>query len=344
MHFTKVSHERIRLRLGIFSIGHDETMAVVIQRHWRRCQSIRHAAANVQLRESRCRCCVCHDETASVVLCENGHPTCTGCDACIEDQACPVCRQPREPTPDATVEFVGRVHGLRFRCATCNVSVHCRDVEFHRAWCARHQFECPVDGCHALTSDVHRHVVRTHPTILPSRAHTLLVGRFCSDAVLLVDDVVVVLSFHTDRSGSVSDLLSGSLNLYMRAFYPGPDARPLTALVSQKRVADVRAGTALETFRVDVVSPVLASRERLFHSAYVPHVVPRCVMNHGVAMGTPPLELKTPVVDLIRYGVHDAPVTTRPERRRPVHGIPVAIVEILFDRAARGSIGDAYEV
>lgn len=175
-----------------------------------------------------------------------------------------------------------------------------------------------------------------------SRRHTLLVSRFSSNAVFMVDDIVVVATFNTDRTNGVSELLSGHMNLHMRAYYPDPDAAPLNAVVHQKRVLDVHRGTALETFHIGVVPPVLASRERLVVSTYVPHIIPRCLMNKGMQVGTPPLSVANGLDDLRRMGVCDLPFQSSRIRPAAHNGMPVALVELCFDRLRDERIGEAY--
>lgn len=320
-------------------------MAVVIQRHWRKRQSIAFSAACATIRETRCRCCVCHDETTSVVLCPNGHPTCTGCDASIDDQSCPICRDNRAITCDTTVEYVARTLNMRFRCALCNHVVSSDDVEFHRGWCPAHEFECPCDGCNVVSRDMSKHIKESHGSLPRSNKHLLLVCRFSSNIVFMVDDIVVVASFNTERNGGMSELLSGHMNLHMRAYYPNPNVSPLNATVKQKRIVDVQNDTALETFHVGVVPPVLASRERIVVSTYVPHIVPRCILNKAIPLGNPPLRIVNGMDDLRRHCVYDIPLYTNP-RRNNMHsnGMPVAIVELSFDRMHGERIGEVYSI
>ncbi len=183
----------------------------------------------------------------------------------------------------------------------------------------------------------------SHAALPRSNKHTFLVCRYSSNAVFMVDDIVVVASFNTDRNG-VSELLRGHMNLHIRAYYPNPDVPPLNVTVDQKRIVDVRNGTALETFHLGLVSPVLASRERLVVSTYVPHIVPRCVLNTSVPLGSPPFRIENGMEDLRRHGVHDVPLHTTPMRRFQSNGIPVAIVELTFYRVRGERIGEVYKI
>jgi len=280
--------------------------------------------------------------------------------------------------PDATVDILASTFALRMRCSECNQSVPASRIEFHRAWCCKHAFECPVNGCrqtHTAT-DMERHVIACHSSSLldpsppPTRAataatavtavtaatavtavtaataatYTLLVSRFAPEVVVVVHDVVVVVSVNAFQVGEVPTV--GHLNLHMRAYYPSPEAPPVTATVSQFRVNDYACDTPLEIFNVGIVPPVIASRENMTVTPYIPHITPRCVMaaENVLTPSSASIYAIHGVDDLHRYGVRDIPVIMRPTRRAEVHGIPVAIVRLHFERhASHACVGTVYD-
>jgi len=151
------------------------------------------------------------------------------------------------------------------------------------------------------------------------------------------DDTVVVLTCTPEQYASHTALC-------MRAYYASPNAPPLLATVTQRRVVDVWAHTFLERFHVGVVTPVLASRERVVLTPYAPHITPRCVLTNETTpvLGKPPLLLSDVPRDLQRYGIRDVPVPTRPQRLRDLPGVPVAIVTVAFT-VDGGAIGELYD-
>lgn len=320
-------------------------MAVVIQRQWRRRQSARYCAALADVRDAMCRCCVCHDETTSVVSCINGHATCTGCDVCIDDPLCPLCRQPRHTVANETVCGVARHLRMGFKCTACNVTLSNEAVEFHRAWCRKHAFQCPVHDCRVTAANVLAHVKANHTVtdVSQHKKYTMLLSRHSSNVTLVVDDVVVVASFTQEVGGTaLEQLMTTHLALHIKGYYANASARPLTVTVMQKRVSDVFSNTALETFQLGIVPPVIASRERVAVPTYTPRIVPRCVITTNVQdVGTVPVRLRT-CADLIHYGVCDVPVRRHPARSKQVVGIPAAIVELSFATAQHATIGAIY--
>lgn len=318
--------------------------AALIQRRWCRYQNRCFTAAKSTLRE-RCRCCVCHDECVHVVVCANGHAVCAGCDAVMDVRACPLCRAPRGERVDATIPAMTTCMQLRMHCAQCDVYLPTEHIEFHRAWCPAFEFECPVEGCAETVTAAAMcdHVTRHHRPYRGAEL-TLAVSRFSSSVACVVDDHTVVVLTCTPEQYGGGETFASHAALHMRAYYASPRAPPLLATVTQRRVVDVWADTFLERFHVGVVTPVLASRERVVLTPYAPHVTPRCLLTNDPTpvLGKPPLLLSDVVRDLQRYGIRDIPVSTRPQRPRDLPGVPVAIVTVAFT-VDGGAIGELYD-
>lgn len=308
----------------------ERSSASLIQNRWFRYQSRRFTTAKVALRD-RCRCCVCHDECVHLVLCPNNHALCVGCDALTESQNCPLCREVRSDRMDSLLPSVTSSMRLMMHCPQCDVHLSSDRIEFHRAWCPMFAFECPIAGCtrSVCAKDLCEHV-RTHHHPIGGSRITFAISRFSSTIVCIVEGIVVVLTCTPEHAHS-SDIFSSTMSLHLRAYYPGPNAMPLLATVTQKRVVDVRADTFLERFHVGVVPPVLASRERLVHCPYAPRLTPRCLMT-SFTPGTidRPLWMPNPAQDVQTYGIRDIPTQMRSHRARDHSGIPMALVTLTF--------------
>ena len=315
----------------------------LIQSRWCRYQMRVFTKAKQDIRD-RCRCCVCHDECVDVMTCANGHSVCVGCDALIDGRACPLCRDVRGDRIDTTLATVASNMCLAMHCEQCGANIPSRDVEFHRAWCAAHPFQCPVEGCTAFVHgcDMCQHVTSQHSPYRGTRI-TMAISRFSSNAVCIVGGTTVVISCTPESRG---DTLALHTMMHIRAYYPSPECAPLLATVTQKRATDLSTDTFLERFHLGVVPPVIASRERLVLSPYSVAVTPRCIMTNETVsiLGRPPMWLPNPVDDVVRLGIRDIPIQTRPQRTREMNGVPVAIVTITFATDKDGSlIGDIYD-
>ena len=334
--------------------------ARLIQARWNRVQSRRHARLCGAMRE-RLRCVVCYDETPDLVMCPNGHGCCVGCDLGTEGNACPMCRDPRGARVDETQSWFATRTGLALRCGTCTASVRAADCERHRAWCPAHKFVCPHPRCGETMAlpDLRRHLLTRHEpaVIVPQDASgryvvLLLAPRYVSEAVLHVDDSVVMVGTRTMYRSytNASELVNGQMSVTVRCYYPSDTSRAWRAVVRQRQVADgEREDAWLEEFHVGVVAPVLASREHVTTVPYAPLIVPRCIMSEDAFEA--PNSRDAPVIVTERrrlreafrdHSVRDLPRLTRPHVPPTLAGMPVAILEVLLTRDPVLRIGDLY--
>ena len=318
--------------------------ANLIQSQWYRYQTRVFTKAKQEIR-TRCQCCVCHDECVAVMTCPNSHSVCVGCDALMDGRACPLCRDVVGDRIDTTLATMTSSMCIAMHCGQCGANIPPQDVEFHRAWCSAHPFQCPVEGCTASIPgcDLCQHVASHHSPYRGTRI-TMAISRFSSNAVCIVGGATVVVSCTPEPRGG--DAFALHTMLHIRAYYPSPECAPLLATVTQKRATDLSADTFLERFHLGVVPPVIASRERLVLSPYSVAITPRCVMTNETIsiLGRPPVWLPSPVDDIVRLGIRDIPIQTRPQRTREMNGVPVAIVTITFATdQGESMIGDIYD-
>lgn len=329
--------------------------ATIIQRQWCRRQSRRLAKVTAWIHEMSV-CCVCHDECATLVRCRNGHGCCSGCDASNDDRRCPICRELRAPHPDAILPMVTKIVPVHFKCSLCETYVPSTQCEKHRAWCPSFKFTCPCGTCtETVTVATMKHHVLGHnvPFLLTSydreSVFYMVITRYVSDTVLVVDDTTFVLSNVQRRTHvHLSDIMSGQVSLHMRAYYPHPASHAWTSCIQQVRVTDVSTDSWIEEYRMGIVPPVIASRESVITSSYLPVIVPRCMMyDSAPVLGERPalvLEDDGRVSHAIRnHNVRDIPMMTKPhDRIDTTNGVPVAVLRIHLRRTPT-IISDVYD-
>jgi hypothetical protein len=270
--------------------------ASIVQRAWRAHAARRFARVARQMRELS-TCVICQDECVQLVRCDHGHGCCVGCALSSDDVRCPMCREARRVTTDATVVATLRALATRMRCAACGAHSTVDECETHRAWCPAHCFRCPVPSCTqcvaaALMGEHVKHHtdvvrltrgagerVRTYHLVIA----TTTVPPMNEIVVLHLDnDIVVVVEICTRRTLSIEQ--ECLIVLALRAYYPSARAPALGATVRQilpSRCGDAEAWA--EEYRLGTVVPMLASREGVPAPRVSAKLSPRSLVPEDVA-------------------------------------------------------------
>ena len=286
------------------------------------------------------RCVVCDDECATLFRCANGHGCCVGCDASIADQRCPVCRDPRNANSDQTLTTLLVATRARHLCAACNMYVDTHQCEHHRAWCPSYMFTCPVSSCHKTicASKLAKHVCHHNDVtrVDPGSEFVMVVSRFSEDAILDVDDDVIVVSTSPRSNSSLNDIISGGITFGIRCYYRDPNVGGWAC-----RVRQVHASTShdddsyLEEYNLGIVPAMIASRESIIVAPYTPHMMPRCV-DTGSSGTRAPLVLTDTGRELTRrlvnHGIRDVPWMTKPVRDVSLGGPPTCVLRVRLTR------------
>lgn len=329
---------------------HPVASAIVVQRAWR--NHMVHMMMHIRAwSRQMSRCVVCDDECVTLFRCANGHGCCIGCDASITDQRCPICRDPRHVNSDDTLTTILIATRTRHLCVACNVYVDTRGCEHHRAWCPSHTFTCPVASCRQTlrSTELAQHVCHHNNVtrVQGSRAFVMVANRFSENAILVVDDDVVVISTTPrTQSSSLNDIISGGIDFGIRCYYRNSEVGVLTCTVRQIQTSTSDDDDRyLEEYRMGMVPAMIASRERIVVAPYTPHLMPRCVDTSSSGLHSPMILTETGC-DLTRrlanHGVRDVPWVTKPIKNVSLGGPPAFVLRVRLTRLAT-RVGTVFE-
>lgn len=313
--------------------------AIVVQRAWRY-HMVQMMMQIRALSRTMSKCIVCYDECTTLFRCDNGHGCCIGCDASITDQRCPMCRENRHPHVDQTFRTLLFTTRVRHHCTACDIHVDAKHCEHHRAWCPSYAFTCPITSCQqvARASDLAWHVCHHHniPRVHASRDFVIVLNRFSEDAVLVIDDDVIVVSTAPRNSNYLNDIRSGGIIFGIRCYYHDSNVGTWTCTVRQIQTSmsddDARY---IEEYHIGVVPAMIASREHIVVAPYTPHMIPRCVDTSSSGLRTPLILTQTGhdlTHCLSNFGIRDVPWVTKPVKRVALGGPPTCVLRLRLMR------------
>lgn len=284
------------------------------------------------------RCVVCEDECVTLFRCDNGHGCCLGCDSSNSDRRCPICRAPRHVNPDDTLKGILVATRARHLCSTCNVYFNSLDCEHHRAWCPTHKFTCPVASCRHVfeASRLANHVNSHDGAIDIPREFVIVVNHFSTDAVLVIDNDVIVVSTSMRNSSNVSDIMSGGIFFGIRCYYSGPTVGAWECTIRQIQTSTSHLDDEyMEEYNIGVVSAMIASRERMLVAPYTPFVMPRCMDTNPNGPRSPLVFFETGYAlskRLSNHGIRDVPRLTKPTRDVTLEGPLTCVLRVRLRR------------
>lgn len=169
---------------------------LILQRAWRRKQSLRLVRLYRDMREMMV-CCVCMEARGRMIRCPSGHGICIDCDIASEafsnERLCPVCREWRGNREDRLLPRL--VTSLPLLCDSCGNHFPAFHIESHREWCPSLLHTCPIGGCgkQVLSGDMvdhlshHKEVIRAEKRG-ESYISRLLITRHSREVILLLGE------------------------------------------------------------------------------------------------------------------------------------------------------------
>jgi len=329
-----------------------------IQRMWRTYMSIRMARLSAHMR-SMCECTVCHDECVQMVRCQNGHGVCTGCETCITETRCPMCREQRPSVPDGAMPQMLKISKMRMRCSTCCKSVWSNECERHRAWCPEHRFMCPWNHCHqTMTSSMMIEHMSHHNACVLVRNTTdekyhvvvTMTQGMNESFIVIIESTTIIITM--GRRGAFQTagefFMGGQCCLNIRGYYGSSSSKPIRVIVRQLSVLNCENSNMwLEEHRCGIIPPMIASRETVISSSNAPSIVPRSILHSDTISPNNETLISTNsphpgLAAIIKArGIRDVPIATRPFTLREV-GTYVAVLHLIFSEDDEGSISDVY--
>ena len=291
-------------------------------------------------------CVVCGDECTQVVRCSNNHACCMNCHTKMShDTRCPMCREPRCPGGNEILSLM-TTSGIHFECKNCGKQSTRKDHEHHRAWCPRHEFDCPIGSCgqNVTLSEMANHAMTHGAQRVDLKPFAVA---FTKGDVLffVVGNALVVISSNSYvRRLNALDFTS-NIPLCMKAYYASPEHQVLSCTILHHSLSSFSKGAPNERLSVGPIPAVLASHEHTVFTSRVPVIVPFCcqgttTIDQALSSSLVYTEIeKRDEIEksLRRFGVRDIPVVANPTN---IHRF-VGLVELQFS-IDPVKIGDLY--
>ena len=210
-------------------------------------------------------CCVCSDVFETFNRCAHGHGVCEFCYENLNDQVCPLCRDPLSEITESITSNLAEKLDLKVQCCTCEHLFGIKNIEHHRNWCEEYLFYCPereVCTKQLKSSELYSHVLHHDKNIVkvPNISNIVFtnINSYENYMIICLEETkhVVVVSWSNNRA----DYGRGLIHVMFKCYYPSKSSPALNVTLSQHDMLK-QSETPAEIFNVTNIEPVLPSKE-----------------------------------------------------------------------------------